>query len=80
MNKKPRDRRVENTVEGLSADFAWHLRYTLAKYDGQATPRDQYTSFALAIRDRIVERWMKTQARYHRQNERRVYYLSLIHI
>ncbi len=77
MNKKPRDRRVENTVEGLSDDFAWHLRYTLAKYDGQATPRDQYTSFALAIRDRIVERWMKTQARYHKQNERRVYYLSL---
>ncbi len=77
MNKKPRDRRVANTVQGLSDDFAWHLRYTLAKYDGQATPRDQYTSFAYAIRDRIVERWMETQSRYHRQNERRVYYLSL---
>lgn len=54
MTKKMRDRRVENTVQGLKEDFAWHLRYTLAKYDGKATPRDQYTAFAYAIRDRIV--------------------------
>ena len=76
MNKTM-DHRVENTVPGLKEDFAWHLRYTLAKYDGTATPRDRYTAFAYAVRDRIVERWMKTQERYHRQNERRVYYLSL---
>ncbi|MBR6734400.1 MAG: glycogen/starch/alpha-glucan phosphorylase [Kiritimatiellae bacterium] len=76
MNK-PKDHRVENTVQGLKEDFAWHLRYTLAKYAGAATPRDRYTSFAYAVRDRIVERWMETQERYHKQNERRVYYLSL---
>jgi starch phosphorylase len=73
----PRDHRVKNTVQGLKEDYAWHLRYTLAKYAGAATPRDRYTSFAYAVRDRIVERWMETQERYHKQNERRVYYLSL---
>ena len=77
QNGKTGDRRVVNSVQGLKEDFAWHLRYTLAKYDGKATPRDQYTAFAYAIRDRLVERWMETQERYHRQNERRVYYLSL---
>ncbi len=76
MNK-PKDHRVENTVQGLKEDYAWHLRYTLAKYAGAATPRDRYTSFAYAVRDRIVERWMETQERYHKRNERRVYYLSL---
>ncbi len=76
-NGKTGDRRVVNTVQGLKEDFAWHLRYTLAKYDGKSTPRDQYTAFAYAVRDRLVERWMETQERYHRQNERRVYYLSL---
>ena len=76
-NGKTDDRRVVNTVQGLKEDFAWHLRYTLAKYDGKSTPRDQYTAFAYAVRDRLVERWMETQERYHRQNERRVYYLSL---
>ena len=77
MTTKSIDHRVENTVESLKEDFAWHLRYTLAKYDGKATPRDRYTAFAYSVRDRIVERWMETQERYHRQNERRVYYLSL---
>ena len=76
-NGKAGDRRVENSVQSLEEDFAWHLRYTLAKYDGKATPRDQYKAFAYSVRDRIVERWMETQERYHRQNERRVYYLSL---
>ena len=77
MTTKNIDHRVENTVGSLKEDFAWHLRYTLAKYDAKATPRDRYTAFAYTVRDRIVERWMETQERYHRQNERRVYYLSL---
>ena len=55
-NGKTGDRRVVNTVQGLKEDFAWHLRYTLAKYDGKSTPRDQYTAFAYAVRDRLVER------------------------
>jgi starch phosphorylase len=76
-SKKNQDRRVEMTVEGLRQDYEWHVRYTLAKYSGKTTPRDQYTAFAYAVRDRLVERWMETQERYHRQNERRVYYLSL---
>ena len=33
QNGKTGDRRVVNTVQGLKEDFAWHLRYTLAKYD-----------------------------------------------
>ena len=32
-NGKTGDRRVENTVQSLKEDFAWHLRYMLAKYD-----------------------------------------------
>ena len=76
-SNKNQDRRVEMTVEGLRQDYEWHVRYTLAKYRGKTTPRDQYTAFAYAVRDRLVERWMETQERYHRQNERRVYYLSL---
>ena len=74
---KNRDRRVEMNVEGLKADYAWHLRYTCAKGDRTATPRDRYSAFAYAIRDRLIERWIETQETYHRQNTRRLYYLSL---
>ena len=74
---KKKDRRVEQSVEGLKEDFAWHLRYTVAKSEENATERDHYTAFANAIRDRIVERWINTQEVYHRQNTKRVYYMSL---
>ena len=74
---KNKDRRVEMSVEGLKEDFAWHLRYSLAKNEKHATERDKYTAFANAVRDRIVERWMNTQEEYRLQNTRRVYYLSL---
>ena len=77
MATKKKDKRVEMSVEGLQEDFEWHLRYTLAKMEGTATPRDHYTAFANAVRDRIVERWMATQATYNVKNEKRVYYMSL---
>ena len=74
---KTTDRRVDMSVTGLKEDFAWHLRYSLAKGDTRVTERDQYTAFANAVRDRIVERWISTQEEYGRQNTKRVYYLSL---
>jgi len=74
---KKRDRRVEMSVEGLKEDFEWHLRYTLAKSGARETERDQYTAFANAVRDRIVERWINTQDKYRTENTKRVYYLSL---
>ena len=74
---KKKDRRVEMSVAGLKEDFDWHLRYTIAKADDRMTERDEYTAFAHAVRDRIVERWINTQQEYRRQNVKRVYYLSL---
>ncbi len=77
MQRKTKDRRVEMSVEGLKEDFAWHLRYSLAKGESRATQRDEYTAFANAVRDRLVERWISTQEEYSRQNTKRVYYMSL---
>jgi starch phosphorylase len=65
------------SVEGLKEDFKWHLRYSLAKGDTRTTDLDEYTAFATAVRDRIVERWINTQEEYGRQNTKRVYYMSL---
>jgi len=62
---------------GISADFARHLRYTLAKRDHTATERDRYMALALAVRDRITDRWMDTQDALAEANTKTVYYLSL---
>jgi starch phosphorylase len=69
--------RVRMTVESLKEDFEHHLRYTLTKDGFTATERDCYYALALAVRDRLIERWMATQQTHHRQNVKRVYYLSL---
>ncbi|MCI0481741.1 MAG: glycogen/starch/alpha-glucan family phosphorylase, partial [Candidatus Dadabacteria bacterium] len=42
-----------------------------------ATTHDDYLALSLAVRDRIVERWILTQQRYHNENAKRVYYFSL---
>ena len=65
------------TVESLREDFDRHLRLTLAKDRYTATDRDRYYALALAVRDRLVERWIATQQIHHQQNVKRIYYLSL---
>lgn len=53
-----------------------HLRYTLAKNLASATPRDLYVAVCHAVRDRVVQRWIDTQAQYTETDVKRVYYLS----
>ncbi len=65
------------SVKELRAAFMHHLRRTLAKDRYSATTRDRYYAFALAVRDRLIERWIATQQTHHRENVKRVYYLSL---
>ena len=64
-------------VEDLRQDFERHLRLTLAKDRYTATDHDRYYALALAVRDRLVERWIATQQTHHRKAVKRVYYLSL---
>ncbi len=68
---------VDMTAKGLAEDFLWNMRFTLAKSDERATDRDRYQALALAVRDRIVDRWMATQDAYREAKVKRVYYLSL---
>ncbi|MDO9513932.1 MAG: glycogen/starch/alpha-glucan phosphorylase, partial [Elusimicrobiota bacterium] len=54
-----------------------HLRYTRAKDEFSATDYDKYMGLCYAVRDRMVERWSKTQQSYYNEDVKRVYYLSL---
>jgi len=68
---------VMKTAKELRSAFQHHLRRTLAKDRYTATNRDRYYAFALAVRDRMIERWIATQQMHHNQHVKRVYYLSL---
>jgi starch phosphorylase len=68
---------VHASADGLLRDFEHYLRRTLAKDCYTATDRDCYHALALAVRDRLVERWIATQQTHHKKNVKRIYYLSL---
>jgi len=68
---------VEMTKEGLERSFRYNRQYGLAKDQYTATSHDNYLALARTVRDRLIERWISTQQRYHKKNPRRVYYLSL---
>jgi starch phosphorylase len=63
--------------EAIKTSFRNNLQYTLAKDQYTATAYDNFMALAIAVRDRIVERWIATQQKYHKENVKRVYYLSL---
>lgn len=59
----------------IARSVASHLTYTLVRDQYSANPRDLFVATALAMRDRIADRWRRTRQRQARQ--RHVYYLSL---
>src|SRR5580658_3814692 len=67
----------EMTKDALKLSFKMNRRYTLSKDQYTATMRDNFMALSLAVRDRVVERWISTQQGYHKKNVRRVYYLSM---
>jgi starch phosphorylase len=77
INTKWIDAHKGMSKQSLKLSFQNNCEYTLAKDQYTATMYDSYQALSLAIRDRIVERWIKTQQRYHKENVRRVYYLSM---
>jgi len=72
---------VEDGRTGMHADTLRravldHLYYTCMKDPQSATMRDVYEALSHAVRDRLVQRWVRTQRTYYEQGVKRVYYLS----
>ncbi|MEQ1759651.1 MAG: glycogen/starch/alpha-glucan phosphorylase [Vicinamibacterales bacterium] len=65
------------TREGLRASISARLVYSMGKDPLTATQRDWFEAAALAVRDRLVERWMSTMRSYYATDAKRVYYLSM---
>ena len=58
-------------------DFRRYFTRTMGRNELNQAAYHVYTAFGLAWRDRLVERWKKTQAAYDQLDTRRTYYLSL---
>ena len=68
---------LPNSVEALKRSYLDHLKYSLAKDKFSATDHDRYYALALAVRDRLVDGWIRTSVAYHQTGVKRAYYLSM---
>ena len=66
-----------DAVAALRATILQKLAYQVGKRPVEANQHDWFIATALAVRDRVVDRWMAGIEQAYRLQERRVYYLSL---
>jgi len=52
------------------------LTYMVAKEASHAREHDWFMATALAVRDRIIDRWSETTRKAYRDGRKRVYYFS----
>ncbi|MDD2877604.1 MAG: glycogen/starch/alpha-glucan phosphorylase [Acidiphilium sp.] len=67
---------VRNSHDWREAIVA-KLIYSVGKNTVTANDRDWFVALALALRDRVVERWIASTNRIYERGHKRVYYLSL---
>ena len=66
-----------NDAESFRKAFTDHIHHTLARNSATVTDHEKFLAVAYAVRDRLVDRWIKTQETYYQKDVKRVYYLSL---
>jgi starch phosphorylase len=65
-------------AQSLKAGILNHLEFTLGELPKHVDSHwEPYVSVALAVRDRLMERWIRTHDSYYEHDAKRVYYLSL---
>ena len=65
------------TTDNIRLGFLNNLEYNLAKDKFSLTPYDEFLSLSYTVRERLIERWIMTRQQYHKQNVKRIYYLSM---
>lgn len=63
--------------DSLKENFLEHLEYTLVKDKSTVTKEDTYRALAYAIRDKLVEKYLRTKNEYNKKDAKKVYYLSM---
>jgi starch phosphorylase len=68
--------RTGTRSDTLAQAVADHLRYSVGRLPAVATPHDYYAALALAMRDRMVDRWTRTTETYLEEESKIACYLS----
>jgi starch phosphorylase len=65
------------SVEAIQAEILARLIYSVGKDPIVARPHDWLAATIMAVRDRVMDRWMESSRETWRTSHKRVYYLSL---
>jgi starch phosphorylase len=68
---------MTDSVSDLQTSICRHAKYSLGKAWRDLSQRDLFTAVALAVRDRMVDRFLETEERYRQIDPKRLYYLSI---
>jgi starch phosphorylase len=68
---------TESIGRDIKSQFLSHLEYSLVKDTTNVQAWDVYYALSLTLRDRLIERWLRTQYEYRKQDVKKVYYLSM---
>lgn len=69
--------RFDNDYESLKKSILDHLHFTLARHEEDASPQEWWMATCHATKDRLLDRFMKTQRSHNQKKVRRAYYLSM---
>ncbi len=76
-NQPKHDAFHTHNVDALKRSISDNLLYCSAKIPLTATRGDWLLASELAVRNRLVERWLKSNSAYYQQDAKIVYYLSM---
>src|SRR5262245_48366260 len=68
---------LASDVKALRDAIADKLIYALGTNPEAASKHDWYAATALAVRDRVVDIWMRSSQQTAQQRKKRVYYFSI---
>ena len=71
------DEHLLNESEALQTSLCRHMRYSLGKNLDKLSNRDLYLALTLSLRDRLLDRMLRTSSKVKKEGAKRVYYLSL---
>ena len=63
--------------QSLKESILRHLRLTLARHLKNATKQEIWMATCYAVRDQVIDRFIRTQEKHSETKTKRVYYLSL---
>src|SRR5260370_21385546 len=65
-----------NDSHSVQQSFLDHVRYSRGRNAETSTPHARFLALALMVRDRLANRWLPPQPRYHEPDVKRAAYLS----